>query len=189
VRRAIAASAVALAFGLGLAVPAGAADATPTRLTVRADATTVDGEPVMVHASLTDAAGHPVAGALLRLVVPVEFMGATRNEIVGEGTTDERGRASIPFAPAQAGAVTATVSFWGTDRYAPSDAPLAFDVVRPVIVYRPQPVGLQAPWARARLILVPFLGVWLTYAVVLGFLVRLRRAGEAAGHLARAGER
>ncbi len=185
-RRLLAVGTLAVALGLTtLAAPAAAGEATPTALTVRADTTTVDGDPVVVHATLTDAQGSPVAGALLRLVVPVAFMGTTKNEIVGEGTTDERGRATIRFAPAQTGTLTATVSFWGTDRYAPSDASLTVDVLRPVIVYRPEPVGLQAPWARAKLILVPFLGVWLTYAAVLWLLVRLRRSG--ARPLARAG--
>lgn len=186
-RRALAATAVALALGLPLAAPAAAADATPTTLAVRTESATIDGEPAIVHATLTDARGEPVTGALLRLVVPVAFMGVTRNEIVGEGTTDDRGRAAIRFAPAQTGTLTATVSFWGTDRYAPSDASLTFQVIRPVVGYRPEPVGLQAPWARARLILIPFLGVWVTYAAVLWLLVRLRRAGDGVGSVARIG--
>lgn len=182
-RRLFAASMVALALGLvvvGTAAPALAGQDVPTTLTVRANSTTVDGQPVVIHVQLTDASGQPLAGRLLRLVVPVEFMGATKNEIVGEGTTNDAGKAAIRFAPSQTGTVAATVSFWGAQGYAPSDAAVTFEVVRPVVTYDPAPVGLQAPWARAALIPLPFLAVWLTYAVVLWFVVRMRRAGEGS---------
>ena len=182
-RRLLAASMVVLALGLmlaGTAAPALAGQGVPTSLEVRADSTTVDGQPVVIHVILTDADGDPVAGELLRLIVPVEFMGATKNEIVGEGTTNDAGNAAIRFAPSQTGTVAATVSFWGAQGYAPSDAAVTFEVARPVVTYDPAPVGLQAPWARAALIPLPFLAVWLTYAVVLWFAVRLRRAGEGS---------
>lgn len=163
-------------------------DGLATRLTVRTDQITVNGEPVIVHARLTDAGGAPIAGQLLRLVVPVRFMGATRNEIAGEGTTDETGRATIRFAPSRTGSMTASVTFWGGGGYAPAEAPLTFDVVRPVVGYEPAPVGLQAPWARAALIPLPFIAVWLTYLFVLRLVVRVRRAGAGSSPPARAAD-
>jgi hypothetical protein len=162
------------------AAPAFAADDVPTTLTVRADSTTVDGQPVVIRVELTDVTGRPLGGQTLRLVVPVEFMGATKNEIVGEGTTNAAGKAAIRFAPSQTGTVAATVSFWGAAGYAASDTPVTFEVVRPVVTYEPAPVGLQAPWARAALIPIPFVVVWLTYALVLWLVVRMRRAGQGS---------
>ena len=182
-RRLLAASMVVLALGLmlaGTAAPALAGQGVPTSLEVRADSTTVDGRPVVLRVELTDTSGDPIAGQLLRLVVPVEFMGATKNEIVGEGTTNDVGEAEIRFAPSQTGSAEATVSFWGARGLAPSDAAVTFEVARPAVTYDPEPVGLQAPWARAALIPLPFLAVWFTYAVVVWFAVRMRRAGRGS---------
>jgi hypothetical protein len=168
----------ALVVGLaGTAAPAFAGQDVATTLAVRGDVAPVNGQPVVLRVSLTDPSGDPVVGQLLRLVVPVGFMGTTKNEIVGEGTTNERGVAAIRFAPSQPGTTQATVSFWGAQGYAPSDTNVTLEVVRPVVAYDPTPAGLQAPWARAALIPIPFVAVWLTYLFVLWFVVRLRRAG------------
>lgn len=74
----------------------------------------------------------------------------------------------------------ATVAFWGAHGYAPSEAAVPFDVSKPVGVYRLEPAGLQAPWARSYLIPLPFVGVWLTYLLVLRLAAHMRRIGGLA---------
>ncbi|MEO8476471.1 MAG: hypothetical protein ABI572_05385 [Actinomycetota bacterium] len=163
---------------LGIA-PAHAASVA-TSITVDRTAVTVSGEPVELHVRLRDASGHPVAGALVRLFVPVQFMGETKNEIVGESTTNDAGRAAIRFAPAQTGQLEGTLEYWGSAGYAPSEATLSFDVQQAAAVYHPEPVGLQAWWARSYLILVPFAVIWTIYLLLLWLVTRVRRAGAAA---------
>lgn len=163
-------------LAIGGFTPAGAK--TRTTITVRSDSVTVNGAPVDVSVKVIDPEGRPVSGALLRLIVPVEFMGETRDEIVGEATTDDAGEAVLRFAPAQIGRIEGTVAFWGAHGYAPSSATVAFDVKRPATAYEALPVGLQARWARSYMILVPVVSVWITYVLVLWLTVRIRRAGD-----------
>jgi hypothetical protein len=157
--------------------PASAGSTVPTKMTVVPDSTTIDGAPVDIHVQVQDANGNPVGGALLRLTVSVEFMGKPHNMIAGEATTNAAGRAVISFAPAQTGSVQATVSFWGSHGYGPSDAAATLDVQRAVVTYTKDPVGLQAWWAHADLIFVPFAVIWGICVLVLIMALRIRRAG------------
>jgi len=168
------AAVASLMIGTG---PAWAGGDVETHLTLTPTSATVDGKAVKIHAELRDASGAPVAGALLRLMVPVDFMGTTKNEIAAEATTGTGGKAVLRFAPAAAGSVGATVAYWGDRGYAATDAPVSVDVMTPVVVYAPQPVGLQAWWARSQMILVPFAIVWSVYILVLVLAWRIRRAG------------
>lgn len=174
----------AIALGALLAVPvlagtamASASSAAPTHLSISAPTTTVSGGPVAVHVLLTDQEGKPVPGALIRLVSTVTFMGSDHEEIMDEAQTDAAGKAVLTFAPADSGPATVTARFAGSQGLAPSDAALSFDVQQPVVAYHPTPVGIQAPWARSYFILVPFLGIWFTYLVVLRQARKVRRAG------------
>ncbi|MGZ8641331.1 MAG: hypothetical protein ACXWYF_07775 [Actinomycetota bacterium] len=160
--------------------PAHAGADVATTIAVDQGTVTVNGRPVELRLRVRDAAGRPVPGALVRLFVPVEFMGATKDEIVGEGTTNEAGRTVIRFAPAQTGQVEGTLAFWGSNGYAPSEATVSFDIQQPAYTYDPTPVGLQAWWARSYLILVPFAVIWTIYLLLLWLVLRVRRAGAAA---------
>ena len=171
---AVALAAFACFWGAG---PAAAGSAVPTTITVTPASATVDGAPVDIHVLVQDANGHPVGGALLRLTLPLEFMGKPRNEIAGEATTNAAGRAVISVAPAQTGTVQATVSFWGSRGYGSSDAALTLDVQNAAITYTTESSGLQAWWANAYLILVPFVVIWGVCLLVLIMAVRIRRAG------------
>lgn len=177
-RRLLLAVAVAAAMGLLTAGPALAGADLATTVRVQDGPITVDGAQVDVPVRIVDANGDPVARVLVRLMVPATFMGADKNEIVAEATTNDSGRAVLQFAPSQTGQVEATVVFWGAHGYAPSDASVAFDVTRAAFTYSPEPVGLQAWWARSYLILIPFAAVWITYLFVLRLVVGLRRAGS-----------
>ena len=174
----------AVTFGVVLAAigiaPAHAAADVATTIVIDPGTVTVNGQPVELHLHVRDAAGRPVSGALVRLFVPVEFMGETKNEIVGEGTTNEGGGAVIRFAPAQTGQVEGTLEFWGSTGYAPSEAAVSFDIQQPAYAYDPTPVGLQAWWARSYMILVPFVVIWTIYLLLLWLVLRVRRAGAAA---------
>jgi hypothetical protein len=155
-----------------------AAAKSKTTITVRSGVVTVNGSPVDVPVKLSDADGRPVSGALLRLTIPAEFMGKSRDEIVGEATTDDSGEAILRFAPTQTGGIEATVAYWGGRGYAPSTAAVTFDVTRAMSpAFETGPPGLQAPWARSYLILIPFFSIWITYVLVLSLAVRMRRAG------------
>jgi hypothetical protein len=166
----------------GIAVAAGQASPAPVRLLARADATTVRGRPVPVHVTLRDAAGRPVAGTTVRLLTTTSFLGSDREEIVDEGVTDAGGRALLSFSPAEAGTVTVTARSEGDPYRASAEASITFLVQRPVVAYHPAPVGIQAPWARSSLILVPVVGIWVAYLVVFGQIRRIRRlASEAPG--------
>ncbi|MGZ5214449.1 MAG: hypothetical protein ACXWEN_11975 [Actinomycetota bacterium] len=160
--------------------PAHAGADVATTIAVDQGTVTVNGQPVELRLRVRDAAGRPVPGALVRLFVPVEFMGATKDEIVGEGTTNEAGRTVIRFAPAQTGQVEGTLAFWGSNGYAPSEATVSFDIQQPAYTYDPTPVGLQAWWARSYLILIPFAVIWTIYLLLLWLVLRVRRAGAAA---------
>jgi hypothetical protein len=177
-RRAIALAAFGLVLAAGIA-PANAADL-PTKVVVDQSKVTVNGEPVDIRVHVVDANGQPVHGALVRLTVPVVFMGDTKNEIVGEGTTNDAGRAVIRYAPAQTGRFEATVTFWGSHGFKPSETPVTLDVQQAVYAYSPPPPGLQAWWARSYLILVPFFAIWSIYLMLLWLVVRVRRAGAPA---------
>ncbi len=172
----------ALVFAALLAVaasagPALAAGNRSAHLSLSAATTTVSGSPVAVNVRLTDAAGKPVGGALIRLVTTVTFMGADHEEIVDEGTTDAAGRTVLTFAPSATGTTTVTARYTGSAGSPPAEASLAFDVQAPIVAYHPAPVGLQAPWARSYLILLPVLGVWFTYLLVIAQARKIRRAG------------
>lgn len=160
-------------------LPARAADVATT-IVVDQGTVTVNGQPVELPLRVRDAAGRPVPGVLVRLFVPVEFMGETKDEIVGEGTTNDAGRAVIRFAPAQTGQIEGTLAFWGSTGYAPSETTISFDIQQPAFTYNPAPVGLQAWWARSYLILVPVAVIWTIYMLLLWLVVRVRRAGAAA---------
>jgi hypothetical protein len=160
--------------------PAHAGDDAATTIVADQGPVTVNGQPVELRFHVRDAAGRPVPGALVRLFMPVEFMGETKNAIVGEGTTNDGGSAVIRFAPAQTGQVVGTLAFWGSTGYAPSEATVTFDIQKPVYAYDPAPMGLQAWWARSYLILVPFAVIWAIYLLLLWLVVRVRRAGAAA---------
>ena len=179
-RRLLAVAAFGLVFAAVGIEPAQAGDAVATTIVIDQRAVTVNGRPVELRLHLRDAAGRPVPGALVRLLVPVEFMGATKNEIVGEGTTNDAGRAVIRFAPAQTGQIEGTLAFWGSNGYAPSEVTVSFDIRQPAYTYDPAPVGLQAWWARSYLILVPFAVIWTIYLLLLWLVMRVRRAGAAA---------
>jgi hypothetical protein len=170
----------ALAFTTAGARAAEAGAGAPTRLSVSAASSTVNGAAVPIHARLTDDAGRPVGGALLRLVTTTTFFGAPKSEVLDESTTDSGGRAVLSFSPTETGAATVQVSFAGDHGYAASQTSLGFDVREPALAYREAPVGIGAPWAHAYLILVPFLGIWITYGLVLAQVRRVRRAGIRA---------
>lgn len=179
-RRLLLAAAIGAATGLLTAGPAlGAADLA-TKVIVEQGPVAVDGSQVDVPVRIVDVNGDPVGRVLVRLMVPATFMGAEKNEIVAEATTNDSGRAVLQFAPSQTGQVEATVVFWGAHSYAPSEAPVAFDVTKADYSYTPEPVGLQAWWARSYLILIPFLAVWFTYLLVVRLIVGVRRAGSQA---------
>jgi hypothetical protein len=178
-RRLLAIATFGFVFAATGIAPAHAADV-KTSITVDQDTATVTGEPVELHVQVRDAAGHPVAGALVRLFVPVVFMGEQKNEIVGEGTTNTAGRAVIRFAPAQTGQLEGTLAFWGSHGYAASETTVSLDVQQAAYTYAPEPVGLQAWWARSYLILVPFVLTWMVFLLLLWLAVRVRRAGAAA---------
>lgn len=165
---------------IGLAASAGpalAAGDPPSHLSVSASTTTVSGSPVAVHVLLTDGAGKPVDGALIRLATTATFMGADHEEIVDEGTTNAAGKTVLSFAPSATGAVTVTARYAGAAGSGPAEASVAFDVRAPIVAYHPAPVGLQAPWARSSLILVPVAAVWVTYLLVIAQARKIRRAG------------
>lgn len=177
-KRFLTAMAIGILAGLFLAGPALAAGELATTVVVPGGPIVVDGKQVDVPVRIIDENGQPVVRALVRLMVPVTFMGAEKNEIVAEATTNDSGKAILQFAPSQAGQVNANVVFWGAHGYAQSEAVVAFDVKRAVFAYTPEPVGLQAWWARSYLILVPVAGIWMAYLFVLRLIVGLRRAGE-----------
>lgn len=168
---------VALLAAAASAGPALAAGSRPAHLSLSVSTTTVSGSPVAVHVSLTDAAGKPVEGALIRLVTTVTFMGADHEEILDEGTTNAAGKTVLTFAPTATGATTLTARYAGAAGSPPAEASLAFDVQAPIVAFHPVPVGLQAPWARSYLILLPVLGVWFTYLLVIAQARKIRRAG------------
>ncbi len=179
-RRLLAVAAFGLMFASAGISRAWAGGATPTTVVASQGTVTVKGQAVFIHVQVRDAKGRPVTGALVRLLVPVSFMGSTKDEIVGEGTTNETGHAAIRFAPAQTGAVQGTIAFWGSQGYAPSEATIALDVQSPVFTYAPEPIGIQAWWARSYFILVPFIVIWSIYLMLLWLVVRVKRAGAAA---------
>jgi 5-hydroxyisourate hydrolase-like protein (transthyretin family) len=177
-RRLLAVATFGLVVAVGIA-PASAADLS-TKVIVDQDTVTVTGAPVDIRVHVLDANGQPVHGALVRLTVPIVFMGDTKNEIVGEGTTNDAGRAVITYAPAQTGQFTGTVTFWGSHGFKPSETTVALDVQQAVYAYDPPPPGLQAWWARSSLILVPFLVIWSIYLMLLWLVIRVRKAGAPA---------
>lgn len=164
---------------LSTATPAAAQakDAFPTVISVSARSGSVEGKPIGIRATLDDARGRSVPGALIQLVTAVTFMGEKREQILDESRTDEDGIATLLFAPVDAGEATVTVRFAGAGVYGPAQAKLRFQVVEPVVAFDPEPPGLQVPWARSYFILVPLIGVWLAYLVALGQAGRIRRLG------------
>jgi hypothetical protein len=158
------------------AAMASAGSLPPAQLTVSALADTVSGRPVPVHVVLRDEAGEPIVGALIRLVTSASFLGTDRSEVLDEAHTDSSGKAALSFSPNVAGSVVVTATFEGDVLHAAAKASMSFDVRQPVVTYHPTPVGIQAPWARSRFIIVPFLAVWITYLVV---VVRIRKVWRA----------
>jgi hypothetical protein len=149
----------------------------PAHLTMSSATTAVSGRPVQVHVALTDARGHGIGGALIRLETTTSFLGADRTEVLDEARTSSSGKALLTFSPVDTGSAVVRATFAGDDAYAGAQASLTFSVTRAVATYHPTPVGLQAPWARSYLILVPVLGIWITYGVVLTQVRQVRRAG------------
>ena len=178
-RRLVAIAAFGLVFAATGVAPAHAADLSTT-VTVDQGTVTVAGEPVEIRVHVHDSTGQPVHGALVRLFVPVVFMGQPRNEIVGEGTTNDAGRAVIRYAPAQSGQFEGTLAFWGSHGFKASETTMTLDVQQAVYAYAPPPPGLQAWWARSYFILLPFIVIWTIYLLLLWLVVRVRRAGAAA---------
>lgn len=163
----------------GVASATGASGQT-TQLSLRTDTAVVTGNPIAVQVLLRDGSGHPIGGALIRLVTTVQFMGSDHEEIVDEATTGQDGAAELRFAPVDTGPAVLVARFAGAPGQAPAEATLPVDVREAVDVYTPTPVGLQAPWARSYFILLPFLGIWAAYAVVIAQARRIRRAGSPA---------
>lgn len=151
-----------------------------TQLTLWAETTTVSGRPVGIRVELRDDRSRPMPGALIRLVTPVTFMGADREEIVDEGRTDGSGEVRLVFAPTETGPALATARFAGDPGHGPAEASLTFEVSQAIVVYQPQHTGVGGPWARSYVILLPVAGLLLVYLVVLSQARRIRRAGPSS---------
>jgi len=151
-----------------------------TQLTLRAETSTVSGRPVGILVELRDDRSQPMPGALIRLVTPVRFMGADREEIVNEGRTDGSGEVRLVFAPTETGPALVTARFAGDPGHGPAEASLTFDVSEAVVVYQPEHAGVGGPWARSYIILLPVAGLLLVYVVVLSQARRIRRAAPSS---------
>lgn len=167
------------------AMPAGPAVADNgqegTQLDISAATKEVTGEPVEIRVHLQDARGEPVVGVPIRLLAIITFLGEEQEVLQDEDRTDPSGEATLVFAPVEEGQVAVRARFDGAPGYAPATAGLKFDVVEPVDTYRFEPPGLQVWWARSRWILLPFVGIWIAYAVALSQVWRVRRYGPRVG--------
>lgn len=156
--------------------PTGAAVAAATALTLAASPGQAQG-PVVLAATLVDEGGGPIAGALVRFFVEVEFAGTAGLMEIGQGQTGNDGVASIEYVPASAGERVVRVRFEGSGVYGESEDTMRIEAQHAVPAYAQETTSLDRlrPWTRLGLgVLV--LGVWGAFAYV---IFQLRRIGRA----------
>lgn len=128
------------------------------------------GAGLVLMATVRDTRGRPVSGAPLHFLVESSLFDEMMD--VGEGVTDGRGEAMLPYTPTVAGPTMFEARFEGQDVFEASRGTTEYRVTRarpgPLI----EPSGLRIPGVGTWMIPLLVAGVWLTYAYALS---RLRR--------------
>jgi hypothetical protein len=179
-----------ITISLALALAAHAQVPTATQLTLEAPADMTQGQAVTMRATLTDAAGVPVAGEVVTFSTTLPFFDYVSTVKLGETRTNFRGEATLPFTPTVVGARRLTAEFAGGDSHAPARAFTPFTVAQGVLPPAPTPPAPVLPGltrGRATAFLLPaMLGVWVIFAYALYQMTRIAREGRAAARAERA---
>lgn len=179
-----------ITLGLALALSAHAQAPATTHLALEVPVDMVQGQVVTLRASLTDAAGDPVAGEVVTFSATLPFFDYVSTVELGEGRTNFRGEATFPFTPTVVGVRRLTAEFAGTDGLAPAHAFAPFTVAQGVLPPAPTPPAPVLPGltrGRATAFLLPaMLGVWVIFAYALYQMTRIAREGRAASRAERA---
>lgn len=136
----------------------------------------------LVVATLKTADDKPVANETVSFFEQIQFLGATRDALIGTVTTDSDGTAVVAYQPTQVGEHTLIARSTGDAQYAKSETKSTLDVSQ---VVSPFP-AVVVPLASVRMGLT--IGVGLIVVAVWAFLIGLavraftgiRAASEAA---------
>lgn len=153
----------------------------PTRLTVESADEATLGDTVTVTASLTTAAGRPVAGATVTVLTPAVWGEEIKGEIeLGAARTDAAGVARVSFQARRSGDTGLIARFAGDERLAPAGATRTVHVTGDRQLYTPElpavsaRVSRLAPWA----ISIALATVWSLYFVVARLVRQIARAAD-----------
>ncbi len=133
------------AVGLALGGQAGADDRAETRIALTLPAAAALGQEVEARARLTDAAGKPVAKAVLSFGTPRTFLG-TKDlaSVLAEATTDADGTATAAIELRAAGTLEVRAVFLGDQLHAPATASAEIAVAGDAQLYV-QHAGVRVP--------------------------------------------
>ncbi|MFU8888834.1 MAG: hypothetical protein ACNA8N_09565 [Trueperaceae bacterium] len=171
----------ALVAALGAALALAHAQA-PAQLTLLPPDAMVQGEPATLLATLTDAAGDPLAGETLTFFATLPFFDYVSVVEIGTARTDFRGEASLAYTPTVDGARTFSVAYAGAADTAAATASQRVRVDEGYLdpVSAPKPAVLS--WltrGRATALLLPaILGVWVVFGYALFQMARIARDGR-----------
>ena len=154
----------------------------PTQLTLLAPDAMVQGEPATLLATLTDAAGDPLAGEPLTFHATLPFFDYVSVVEIGTARTNFRGEARLPYTPTVDGTRTFSVAYAGTPDLPAASASQRLRVAEGYLdpVRAPKPAVLS--WltrGRATALLLPaILGVWIVFGYALFQMARIAREGR-----------
>ena len=109
---------IVLAGLIGAAIPAGAAAEGESVLTLTAPREALLGEPMPLRVTLHDDTGAPIADAIVRILLPTEFLNKFGRVEVGRVLTGPDGRGLLIYEPRQSGVIGLEAE------WAPEDGPL-----------------------------------------------------------------
>ncbi|MBW6456251.1 MAG: hypothetical protein K0A98_10225 [Trueperaceae bacterium] len=171
----------ALVAALGAALALAHAQA-PAQLTLLPPDAMVQGEEATLLATLTDAAGEPLAGETLTFFATLPFFDYVSVVEIGTARTDFRGEASLAYTPTVDGARTFSVAYAGAADTAAATASQRARVAEGYLdpVSAPKPAVLS--WltrGRATALLLPaILGVWVVFGYALFQMARISNEGR-----------
>jgi hypothetical protein len=154
----------------------------PAQLTLLPPDAMVQGEPATLRATLTNAAGDPLAGETLTFRATLPFFDYVSVVELGTARTDFRGEARLQYTPTVDGARTFSVAYAGTADLPAATASqqvrVAEGYLDPVSAPRPAVLSWLTRGRATALLLPAILGVWVVFGYALFQMARIARDGR-----------
>lgn len=164
--------------GTGTAPVTPGPNATPVSIMIEVPPTGQLGGTITATATLTDADGMAIAGAMVVFetdaVWGAEFQG---HMAIGSAETNDAGVASITYQLRTSGDVEVAAAFAGDHDHLPAEEETSLKVAGDQQLYSPS-VGLRIPWLNLWVLAAVIMLVWSVYLAVGRRVIRIFRLGR-----------